>query len=60
MVMENLLQDIVSDLTADSSAGSAARARLGNGVAVIEAVHGSARILRQGITNPTALIMTRY
>ena len=56
MVMENLFGDIVSDLTAGlvGGLGLAPSANVGNGVAVFEAVHGSAPdIAGKGIANPT-------
>src|SRR3954470_18117619 len=61
MVMENLFGDIVSDLTAGlvGGLGLAPSANVGNGVAVFEAVHGSAPdIAGKGIANPTALILS--
>jgi isocitrate dehydrogenase (NAD+) len=61
MVMENLFGDIVSDLTAGlvGGIGLAPSANVGDGVAVFEAVHGSAPdIAGKGIANPTALILS--
>ena len=61
MVMENLFGDIVSDLTAGlvGGLGLAPSANVGQGVAVFEAVHGSAPdIAGKGIANPTALILS--
>ena len=61
MVMENLFGDIVSDLTAGlvGGLGLAPSANMGQGVAVFEAVHGSAPdIAGKGIANPTALILS--
>jgi isocitrate dehydrogenase (NAD+) len=61
MVMENLFGDIVSDLTAGlvGGLGLAPSANIGDGVAVFEAVHGSAPdIAGKGIANPTALILS--
>ncbi len=61
MVMENLFGDIVSDLTAGlvGGLGLAPSANVGDGVAVFEAVHGSAPdIAGKGVANPTALILS--
>jgi isocitrate dehydrogenase (NAD+) len=61
MVMENLFGDIVSDLTAGlvGGLGLAPSANVGDGVAVFEAVHGSAPdIAGKGIANPTAVILS--
>ncbi|MCI0492642.1 MAG: isocitrate/isopropylmalate dehydrogenase family protein [Planctomycetes bacterium] len=61
MVMENLFGDIVSDLTAGlvGGLGLAPSANIGHGVAVFEAVHGSAPdIAGKGLANPTALILS--
>lgn len=61
MVMENLFGDIVSDLTAGlvGGLGLAPSANVGEGVAVFEAVHGSAPdIAGKGIANPTALVLS--
>jgi isocitrate dehydrogenase (NAD+) len=61
MVMENLFGDIVSDLTAGlvGGLGLAPSANVGDGIAVFEAVHGSAPdIAGKGISNPTAVILS--
>jgi isocitrate dehydrogenase (NAD+) len=61
MVMENLFGDIVSDLTAGlvGGLGLTPSANIGNGIAVFEAVHGSAPdIAGKGIANPTAVILS--
>ena len=61
MVMENLFGDIVSDLTAGlvGGLGLAPSANIGDGVAVFEAVHGTAPdIAGKGLANPTALILS--
>lgn len=61
MVMENLFGDIVSDLTAGlvGGLGLAPSANIGHGVAVFEAVHGSAPdIAGKGLANPTAVILS--
>lgn len=61
MVMENLFGDIVSDLTAGlvGGLGLAPSANIGHGVAVFEAVHGTAPdIAGKGLANPTALILS--
>src|SRR3990170_4508887 len=61
MVMENLFDDIVSDLTAGlvGGLGLAPSANVGDGVAVFEAVHGTAPdIAGKGLANPTALILS--
>jgi isocitrate dehydrogenase (NAD+) len=61
MVMENLFGDIVSDLTAGlvGGLGLAPSANVGDGIAVFEAVHGSAPdIAGKGIANPTAIILS--
>ena len=61
MVMENLFGDIVSDLTAGlvGGLGLTPSANVGHGVAVFEAVHGSAPdIAGKGLANPTALILS--
>jgi isocitrate dehydrogenase (NAD+) len=61
MVMENLFGDIVSDLTAGlvGGLGLAPSANVGDGVAVFEAVHGSAPdIAGKRMANPTALILS--
>jgi len=59
LVLENLYGDIVSDLCAGlvGGLGLVPGANLGDGVAVFEAVHGSAPdIAGQNIANPLALI----
>jgi isocitrate dehydrogenase (NAD+) len=61
MVMENLFGDIVSDLTAGlvGGLGLAPSANIGHGVAVFEAVHGTAPdIAGKGLANPTAIILS--
>jgi isocitrate dehydrogenase (NAD+) len=61
MVMENLFGDIVSDLTAGlvGGLGLAPSANVGHGIAVFEAVHGSAPdIAGKGVANPTAVILS--
>jgi isocitrate dehydrogenase (NAD+) len=61
MVMENLFGDIVSDLTAGlvGGLGLTPSANVGQGVAVFEAVHGSAPdIAGKGLANPTAVILS--
>ena len=61
MVMENLFGDIVSDLAAGlvGGLGLTPSANVGEGVAVFEAVHGSAPdIAGKGLANPTALILS--
>ena len=61
MVMENLFGDIISDLTAGlvGGLGLAPSANIGHGVAVFEAVHGTAPdIAGKGLANPTALILS--
>jgi isocitrate dehydrogenase (NAD+) len=61
MVMENLFGDIVSDLTAGliGGLGLAPSANVGEGVAVFEAVHGSAPdIAGKSVANPTAIILS--
>ena len=61
MVMENLFGDIVSDLTAGlvGGLGLTPSANIGHGVAVFEAVHGTAPdIAGKGMANPTALILS--
>jgi isocitrate dehydrogenase (NAD+) len=61
MVMENLFGDIISDLTAGlvGGLGLAPSANVGHGIAVFEAVHGSAPdIAGKGIANPTAVILS--
>ncbi|RMG42614.1 MAG: NAD-dependent isocitrate dehydrogenase [Candidatus Dadabacteria bacterium] len=59
LVMPNLYGDILSDLCAGliGGLGVAPSGNIGNGVAVFEAVHGSAPdIAGKGIANPTALL----
>lgn len=61
MVMPNLYGDIVSDLTAGlvGGLGVAPSGNIGPGVAVFEAVHGSAPdIAGQGLANPLALLLS--
>ncbi len=61
MLLENLYGDIVSDLAAGlvGGLGVVPGANLGDGVAVYEAVHGSAPdIAGKGIANPTAVILS--
>jgi isocitrate dehydrogenase (NAD+) len=61
MVMENLFGDILSDLTAGlvGGLGLTPSANIGNGVAVFEAVHGTAPdIAGKGLANPTAVILS--
>jgi isocitrate/isopropylmalate dehydrogenase len=61
LVMENLFGDILSDLTSGlvGGLGLAPSANIGQGVAVFEAVHGSAPdIAGKGLANPTALILS--
>ena len=61
MVMENLFGDIVSDLTAGlvGGLGLTPSANIGHGVAVFEAVHGTAPdIAGKGVANPTAVILS--
>jgi isocitrate dehydrogenase (NAD+) len=61
LVMENLFGDILSDLTSGlvGGLGLAPSANVGEGLAVFEAVHGSAPdIAGKGFANPTALILS--
>jgi isocitrate dehydrogenase (NAD+) len=61
LVLPNLYGDIVSDLTAGlvGGLGIVPGANLGDGVAVFEAVHGSAPdIAGKGLANPTALMQS--
>lgn len=61
MVMENLFGDILSDLTSGlvGGLGVTPSANIGEGMAVFEAVHGSAPdIAGKGIANPMALILS--
>jgi isocitrate dehydrogenase (NAD+) len=60
MVTTNMFGDILSDLCAGlvGGLGMAPAANIGEGMAMFEAVHGSAPdIAGQGIANPTALIL---
>jgi len=60
LLCPNLYGDIVSDLAAGlvGGLGLVPAANIGDGMAVFEAVHGSAPdIAGQGIANPTALIL---
>jgi isocitrate dehydrogenase len=59
VVMPNLYGDIVSDITAQisGSVGLAGTANVGEGVAMFEAIHGSAPdIAGRGIANPSGLL----
>lgn len=61
MVMPNLYGDIVSDLCAGlvGGPGLAASGNIGKGMAIFEAVHGSApTIAGQNIANPAALMLS--
>lgn len=61
MVMPNLYGDIVSDLCAGlvGGPGLACSGNIGNGLAIFEAVHGSApQIAGQNIANPAALMLS--
>ncbi|MDO4549049.1 MAG: isocitrate/isopropylmalate dehydrogenase family protein [Clostridia bacterium] len=61
MVMPNLYGDIVSDLAAGlvGGPGLAPSANIGAGMAIFEAVHGSApQIAGKNIANPTALTLS--
>jgi isocitrate dehydrogenase (NAD+) len=61
LVMENLFGDILSDLTSGlvGGLGLAPSANVGQGVAVFEAVHGSAPdIAGKGLANPTAVLLS--
>jgi isocitrate dehydrogenase (NAD+) len=61
ILLENLYGDILSDLAAGlvGGLGVVPGANLGDGIAVYEAVHGSAPdIAGRGIANPTALILS--
>lgn len=61
LVMENLFGDILSDLTSGlvGGLGVTPSANVGDGMAVFEAVHGTAPdIAGKGIANPTALILS--
>jgi isocitrate dehydrogenase (NAD+) len=61
LVMENLFGDILSDLTSGlvGGLGLAPSANIGDGIAIFEAVHGSAPdIAGRGLANPTALFLS--
>jgi len=61
VVMENLFGDILSDLCSGlvGGLGVTPGANLGDGVAVFEAVHGSAPdIAGRNLANPTALLLS--
>jgi isocitrate dehydrogenase (NAD+) len=61
VVLENLYGDIVSDMAAGlvGGLGVVPGANLGDGVAVYEAVHGSAPdIANKNLANPTALLLS--
>jgi hypothetical protein len=61
MVLPNLYGDIVSDLCAGliGGLGVAPGSNIGKGVAIFEAVHGSAPdIAGRGVANPTALLQS--
>ena len=61
LLLENLYGDIVSDLCAGlvGGLGLVPGANLGDGVAVFEAVHGSAPdIAGKGVANPTAMMLS--
>ena len=61
LVMENLFGDILSDLTSGlvGGLGVTPSANVGDGVAVFEAVHGTAPdIAGKGLANPTAVILS--
>jgi isocitrate dehydrogenase (NAD+) len=61
MVMENLFGDILSDLTSGlvGGLGVTPSANIGEGMAVFEAVHGTAPdIAGQGLANPTARLLS--
>jgi isocitrate dehydrogenase (NAD+) len=61
LLMENLYGDIVSDLCSGlvGGLGLVPGANLGDGVAIFEAVHGSAPdIAGKGIANPTAMMLS--
>jgi len=61
LVMENLFGDILSDLTSGlvGGLGVTPSANIGEGMAVFEAVHGTAPdIVGKGIANPTAIILS--
>jgi isocitrate dehydrogenase (NAD+) len=61
LVMENLFGDILSDLASGlvGGLGVTPSANIGEGVAIFEAVHGSAPdIAGKGLANPTALVLS--
>ncbi|MAT68857.1 MAG: isocitrate dehydrogenase [Planctomycetaceae bacterium] len=61
LVMENLFGDILSDLCSGlvGGLGVTPSANVGDGIAVFEAVHGTAPdIAGRGLANPTALILS--
>jgi isocitrate dehydrogenase (NAD+) len=61
LLMENLYGDILSDLATGlvGGLGVVPGANIGDGIAVFEAVHGSAPdIAGRGLANPTALILS--
>jgi len=61
LVMSNMNGDIISDLTSGlvGGLGLAPSANIGHGVAMFEAVHGSAPdIAGKGLANPTAMILS--
>lgn len=61
LVLPNLYGDIISDLTAGmiGGLGVAPGANIGDGIAVFEAIHGSApKYAGQNKVNPTALILS--
>jgi len=61
LVMENLFGDILSDLTSGlvGGLGVTPSANIGEGMAVFEAVHGTAPdIAGKGLANPTAIILS--
>jgi len=61
LVMENLFGDILSDLTSGlvGGLGVTPSANIGEGMAVFEAVHGTAPdIVGKGLANPTAIILS--
>lgn len=60
IVMENLYGDILSDVAAQitGSVGLAGSANIGDGVAMFEAIHGSApRRAGQNVANPSGLLL---
>ncbi len=61
LLLENLYGDIVSDLCAGlvGGLGVVPSANIGDGIAVFEAVHGSAPdIAGRGVANPTAILLS--